>query len=410
MTECREWNGICLVSDGGPFPDGSVPAAHPFAPLVIAVRRDGLASRGAWRIGSLAELNREEGPEWLLPCVPDGREAGELAGTVRENGALVVNTFFPGSWERIRSIRNRKRDGLKLTLVGLGDVGGTVLTALKLLGEEIREISVFDPNAALCARYEMELNQVLPARDGQKLPLVTVCPEEKLFDTDYFLFTASRGVPGLNSGVSDVRMAQFEANRELIRAYARRARESRFQGVFCQISDPVDLLCREVFLESNRDASGRLDFQGLRPEQVQGFGLGVMAARAAYCAGRLGLDPASVRVYGPHGQGLVVASAPDAGYSPERSAELTEGTVSANLKVRELGFKPYIAPGISSAAVSILRMIRGEWHYGAVPLGGVYFGCVSRETEQGTELFREELHPELFRRIRDAYDGLRRYL
>ena len=114
------------------------------------------------------------------------------------------------------------------------------------------------------------------------------------------------------------------------------------------------------------------------------------------------------RIY--NGKRFFGMAAARAGYSPERSAELTEGTVSANLKVRELGFKPYIAPGISSAAVSILRMIRGEWHYGAVPLGGVYFGCVSRETEQGTELFREELHPELFRRIRDAYDGLRRYL
>ena len=50
------------------------------------------------------------------------------------------------------------------------------------------------------------------------------------------------------------------------------------------------------------------------------FGIGeqpteVMAARAAYCAGRMGLDAASVRVYGPHGQGLVVASAPGEGYS-----------------------------------------------------------------------------------------------
>ena len=73
-------------------------------------------------------------------------------------------------------------------------------------------------------------------------------PEEELFDCDLFLFTASRGVPPVSSGISDVRMAQFEANREIIRTYARKARESRFQGMFCQISDPVDLLCREVFL------------------------------------------------------------------------------------------------------------------------------------------------------------------
>ena len=38
-----------------------------------------------------------------------------------------------------------------------------------------------------------------------------------------------------------------------------------------------------------------------------------------------------------------------------------------NLRVRELGFKPYIAPGLSSAAVSILQLLRGQVHFGAVP-------------------------------------------
>ncbi len=47
---------------------------------------------------------------------------------------------------------------------------------------------------------------------------------------------------------------------------------------------------------------------GLLPEQVQGFGLGVMDARAAYWARQEGIPFSHGRVYGPHGRGLVVAN------------------------------------------------------------------------------------------------------
>ena len=59
------------------------------------------------------------------------------------------------------------------------------------------------------------------------------------------------------------------------------------------------------------------------------------------------------RVYGPHGADLVVAdSLKD--YDDELSRQLTERVVTANLVVRDLGYKPYIAPALSSAALSIL--------------------------------------------------------
>lgn len=38
-----------------------------------------------------------------------------------------------------------------------------------------------------------------------------------------------------------------------------------------------------------------LDFQGLLPEQIQGFGLGVMAARARSCGQVLGIPQSSIR-------------------------------------------------------------------------------------------------------------------
>lgn len=407
----QKWNEFCLCGEADMFPAGSVPVEEPFSPLVFLVRREGLTGRGLFAIQSLGELYESNSVECLLPCrqmVPEDQQ--KLEGFVRSHGACVLNTAFANCFSYLKAYTSgAKKKTYRVTLVGLGDVGGTVLTGLKLLGHELSEIAVYDPNEALCARYEMELNQVLRERDGQQLPKVTVCPEERLFDCDLFVFTASRGVPGLDSGVNDVRMAQYSANRAMLAAYAGKAREAHFNGLFCQVSDPVDQLARAVFLESNRDKTGKPDYAGLLPEQVQGFGLGVMAARAAYYADRESVDFSEGRVYGPHGKGLIVANRCGAGYDDTLSRHLTDLTQTANLRVRELGFKPYIAPGLSSAAVSLLRLLRGEDHYGAVPLGGTYFGCVSRLTPQGLLLRREEICDKLMTRLAQTHKMLREF-
>ncbi|MBE6918165.1 MAG: lactate dehydrogenase [Ruminococcaceae bacterium] len=404
----KRWNDICLCGEEEQlFPAGAQPVTELFAPLVFLVRRDGMTCRGIWAINSLAELAEEEGVRCLLPCADT--ETDELADFVHCHGATVANVTFGRVFDLLPRILFPKTDGFRVTLVGLGDVGGTVLTGLKLLGREIDEIAVFDPNEAMCRRYEMELNQVLPEHPGGYMPRVSICSEEQLFNCDVFIFTASRGVPALGSGVKDVRMAQFEANRAMLGVYTRKAREAGFEGLFCQVSDPVDHLSREVFLHSNRDDTGACDFAGLLPEQVQGFGLGVMAARAAYYAEKEGVPFEKGRVYGPHGQGLIVANCPDAGYDDAASCRLTDLTRTANLAVRELGFKPYIAPGLSSAAVSILRLLRGEVHYGAVPLGGAYFGCTSRMTRRGVELQREPVCETLLQRLEETHRALREF-
>ena len=253
----------------------------------------------------------------------------------------------------------------------------------------------------------MELGQVLPLYDGEPMPEVSVCREPDLFRCDVLIFTASRGVPAVGSQVQDVRMAQFEKNRDMLRAYARRAREENFCGLFCQVSDPVDPLARALFLDSNRAENGDYDFAGLLPEQVRGFGLGVMQARAAYAAKCMRQDYSRGRAFGPHGEGLVVCNAPNEGYDDAFSEGLTEVARTLNLQVRELGFKPYIAPGLSSAAVSILRMLRGDWFESAVALGGCYFGCRSRLCGAAAETYREELAPALITRLETSYAALR---
>lgn len=406
----KAWQGFCLCGPAEWMPPEGEVVSAPFSPLIFLVHRDPLENRGFFAISRLEELEEAEGVSCLGLCANQTslQTPEDLAALVEKHGAGVLNVAFARAFSWLLAHKSPKKKGFRVTLVGLGDVGGTVLTGLKLLGREIEEIAIYDPNQAQCARYEMELNQVL-SPDGGPLPEVTICKEEDLFRCDLFAFTASRGVPGLDSGVQDVRMAQFEANRQMLDSYAKRARQAGFQGVFCQISDPVDLLSRSVFLASNRNEAGTYDFAGLLPEQVQGFGLGVMAARAAYFARREGIDFSQGRAYGPHGQDLVIANHWGKDYDAASSQHLTKLTREANLRVRDLGFKPYLAPGLSSAAISLLQLLRGEDHYGAVPLAGTYFGCRSRYTPLGLAMVREDIHPPLMDRLAHTHRKLREF-
>ena len=401
-----KWKKFCLWGDPALFPEGTVFTDAPFDPLVCLTEQDPETSRGLWRAADVSDTEEEEGVGLLEKKDP---AVSGFSG----RGFTILNTAFSRAFDYLEShdriFREDSGEGekpkLRVNLVGLGDVGGTVLTALKLLGKEIGSIGIHDYYETQCARYEMEMNQVLPLEHS--LPKVFICPEDELFDCDVFIFTASRGVPGLDTKEKDVRMAQYAANKEMLSTYARKAREKRFSGLFCQVSDPVDHLSRAVFLESNRDGDGRFDAGGLLPEQIRGFGLGVMKARACYYAEKEGIDFTNGRVYGPHGNGLIAANDPDSAYDGELSEKLTYLTQTANHRVRELGFKPYIAPGLSSAARSVLALLRGQEHESAVPFGGVYFGCVNRDGPEGTEIIREKLHPELKARLEATYRMLK---
>ena len=372
--ELKQWHGFCLCPLGGACPPDAVPADAPFSPLVFLVRRDPRRSRGLFAVTVLDEVFEAETAGVLLPPAQGTTPAEPLREFVAANGACVLNTAFSAAFSVLERWHRKRTQPLRVTLVGLGDVGGTLLLALKLLGRELGELRIYDPNAAQCRRYELELNQVLPL---------------------------DHPLPPVGSGVADVRLAQYEKNRAMLRSYAAMARKTHFTGLFCQISDPVDPLACAVFRESNRNAAGEFDGCGLLPEQVQGFGLGVMEARARWCAQEDGIDFANGRVYGPHGSGLVVANGPTA-YDEAVSARLTERAVHANLEVRALGFKPYLAPALSSAAVSILSLVRGQPYDAALPLGGVWLGAQRRMTPLGPLQRREPLHPALLARIEAA--------
>ena len=293
---------------------------------------------------------------------------------------------------------------VRVTLLALGDVGSTLLMGLRLMGGDvIGSIGICDvrPNAA--ARWEFELNQILPPEGGE-LPPVDVIAPEQLFDGDVFLFCASRMVPDTSVVQGDVRMAQYGLNRELVGQYARMAREKQYRGLFVVVSDPVDPLCRWALRESNKNDAGTCDGRGLSPAQVRGFGLGVMNARAMYYARR---DPRFAdyltegRAFGPHGEDLVLANSLTH-YDDALSRELTEKVAHANLEMRALGFKPYVAPALSSGALTLLALLRGQWHYASLYDGRVFMGCRCRLTADGAEREDIPLPPALEARLAET--------
>lgn len=301
----------------------------------------------------------------------------------------------------------------RVNILALGDVGTTMLIGLRLLGSDvISEIGILDICPDNLARLEMEINQTGYPFGQQKLPRVFITDEAHLFDCDVLVFCASKGVPPVSkeAEAADVRMVQLEANREIISHYASLAKAGGFMGMVAVVSDPVDNL-----------AAAFLDAAGLEPQQVQGYGLGVMNMRALYYSEKLaktadksfaesmGLYETEGRAFGPHGKDLVIANSIEH-YDDEASGILTRHAVEANLKIRDIGFKPYIAPALSSAAISILLTLRGEWHYGSVYFGsrdkGAFLGIRNRVTKNGTEYEDAAVPDALYERILSAYRNL----
>ena len=362
--------------------------------------------RAAWHLTDPRQISGPQDVRFLDPsrlgAVPPLPEAVEKA--IGRGEVQAVNTAHPG-WRRAVEFCRRGGRKKRVHLLAAGDVGGTLLTALKLLGrEEISALGIYDINEKAAARWEAELGQIAWPWDYGALPEAELLAEEDLFHCDVFLFAATKAVPPLGSGVSDVRMAQLAANRPIVELYAKKAREVGFRGLFIVLSDPVDPLCRAAWLASNRDETGRWDGLGLLPEQIQGFGLGVMNARAAYFAKKddeFSLFLTEGRSFGPHGRGLVIANSVER-YQDSLSQALTERVLTANLRVRDLGFKPFVAPAVSSGAMQLLLTLRGEWHCGSVCLGGVWFGVRNRFTPQGLETEAMALPEALFRRLQET--------
>lgn len=318
-----------------------------------------------------------------------------------------INTNYPTWKDELKNLPNK----WKINVMALGDVGSTLLIGLVLLGKDI-EIGIYDRNEEKLMRWEKELKQIRIPFNVDCFPKINILNEDELFECDMFVFCASKGIPKVGEQLSDYRMVQFEENSKIISQYAKIARKHKFKGIFAVISDPVELLCKVAFLESNKNEIGIYDFNGLASNQIIGYGLGVMNARAVYYAEK---DPAFVhyknegRVFGPHGSGLVVADS-IINYDEVKSEQLTKKCVNANVEVRELGFKPYVAPSLSSGALSILATINGDFFYGSTLMSDAFFGSKIRLTNSGIEIEQNNLDKKLRQRIETSYDELRRII
>lgn len=337
-----------------------------------------------------AAVTKIDTPQWIKQAIASNR-------------VTSLNTMYP-NWQQVLTYKYPTK--WRINVVGLGDVGGTLLTGLKLLGvDKIQSLGLYDRDINRNERYKYELGHILsPDMKECSIKIISL-KEEEVFDCDMFVFCVSVGVPEVGKESTDVRLVQFEGNSKIVGHYATLAREKNFKGVFAVVSDPVDLLCKSAFIESNRDSTGNTDFKGLAPEQIRGYGLGVMNARACYYALQQDATKHYMhegRAFGPHGDGLIIADS-IINYNEVLSDALTHSAKTANLEVRSTGFKPYIAPALSSGALSILATINSQWHYSATFIGGTFMGCKNRLLSSGTELETIDLNKALLRKLTSTY-------
>lgn len=381
------------------------------ATMYYLLAMDPYKSRKSFCLSAASLLNSKDESLQLLQsqdnCIvelPDWISEKSVKGQIK-----AVNTSY-SSWRDC--LDDEIPETWRINLVGLGDVGSTLLLGLKLLGErKISDIGIYDIDANKVTRWEFETNQILFPNKITS-PKVFAVEEHKLFDCDMFVFCVTVGIPALDSKGVDVRMAQFEGNAKIISVYAKKAREAGFKGIFAVVSDPVDLLCKKALLQSNTDELGNYDFKGMAPEQIRGYGLGVMNARAAYYAAKsdnMQHYQSEGRAFGPHGEHLVIADSID-NYNDELSLKLTEQARTANLELRKHGFKPYVAPALSSGAIAIMDTIYGNWHYSATYIGGVYMGARNKLLSSGTMLEQNNLHEGLMKRLSNSYEELKSIL
>ncbi|MEG2017734.1 MAG: lactate dehydrogenase [Clostridium sp.] len=332
-----------------------------------------------------------------------------LEEKIKEGVVISVNPNYP-NYEDVFTYSPPEK--WNVNVIGLGDVGATLLTGLKLLGTDfINNLGIYDLDKNKVTRLKFELSQILSANGNENSLKIKILEESELFNCDMFVFCVSVGVPPIGKEEKDVRLVQFEGNRKVLKHYGKLARNANFKGVFAVVSDPVDLLCKSLFEDSNRDDNGNMDYTGLAPEQIRGYGLGVMNARAVYYSS-LNCETENYisegRAYGPHGEGLIIANSIQ-NFNEDLTEFLTQKTKNANLEVRSSGFKPYIAPALSSGTLSLLDTIAGNYHYSSNFLGGTFMGCKNRYIHSCTENELVPIPDLLMKKLKETYTLLSKH-
>ncbi len=305
-------------------------------------------------------------------------EQGGIAALFSDNSRATAQFASDSSAQWYQSLKAPYR----LSIIGQGDVGRTLAVGLKLLGGNVlSEIGIYDLDANRLIATEMELNQI-NAPNFNAIPVV-IKDDNTLYDSDIIVFTAAKSVPPVGAKAEgDVRLQQLKGNAAILNSYIEQAVDKDYAGMFFIMSDPVDLLSQFAC-----QRAAQLKSKHLTALKFRGFGLGVMYARARYYAERLNYHSFAEHgmVFGPHGQGLIAVDDSRA-FNLQRSKILAEKALTANLAVRSAGQKPYIAPALSSGALSIIALLEGRWQHSAIAFGSVFLGLKNRMTANGIAL------------------------
>ena len=132
------------------------PAAEEGVPQLFLVKRNLGLSRCAWRVTDARQLTaKSETVAWFdprrmedAPALPEGVTAAIDAGTLT---AIVLSN---PKWEEALTYFAPKQGKKRVNLLAVGDVGSTLLTALKLLGGDvIGSIGICDLSDKTVARW-----------------------------------------------------------------------------------------------------------------------------------------------------------------------------------------------------------------------------------------------------------------
>ena len=189
-------------------------------PELFLLKRELPICRSAWKVTDARQLTADtETVAWFDPRrMDDAHEVDEGVAAAIAAGTLTAIDLSNPMWRHAIAYTQPKAGKKRVNLLAVGDVGSTLLTALKLLGGDVIDsIGICDLSDQITARWEFEMGQISLPWDYYSFPNVEVIKPEQLFDCDMFVFVASKGIPPVGSQVKDVGMYQFENNSMLVK-------------------------------------------------------------------------------------------------------------------------------------------------------------------------------------------------
>ena len=127
--------------------------------IIFLFAREMLTGRETFPVTDAALLTEKEGVETLDASAPGPAIPAELEEAIRTGRVRAVNRLHP-RWQELLSPPSR-RGKYRVNLLGLGDVGSTLLQGLRLLGGDIiASIGICDLRENVPQRWEFELNQI----------------------------------------------------------------------------------------------------------------------------------------------------------------------------------------------------------------------------------------------------------